>query len=249
LEQINNWPSRLVTLNLSNTNISGVLQAWNLPETLENLNISNTNITSINRFPRSLKELIACRTRLRILPEICNHEIETIVVSNSMLSNWGLPFYWGKSLKYLDLNSNLISFFPENFPGTLEFLNLSQNRIQHLPKNSKLTSALKMLHLNSNRILEIPNWILESKHLKFTIQNNCLLEPPMTTNCITASYQWIGAKYSLSARVIEHVWRARQMKQFLRILYRTAMVKYELLIVAMHPKRSRQLGTLSSEWN
>ena len=249
LEQVASWPSRLVSLNLSNTNISGILQCWNLPETLQSLNISNTNITSINRFPTALKELIACRTRIRILPEICNHEIETIIVSNSSLSNWGLPFYWGKSLKHLDLNSNLISFFPENFPGTLEFINLSQNRIQHLPKNSKFTGALKMMHLNSNRILEIPNWILEMKNLKFSIQNNCLLKRPMTINCITDSYQWIGTKYLVSAKIIGHSWRIRKIKEFLRTLYRTLKIKDELLSVAMHPKRSRQLGTLSSEWN
>jgi Leucine-rich repeat (LRR) protein len=245
LEHVNSWPTRLISLNLSNTNLRGVFQGSYLPETLQSLNVSNTAITRIHKFPRALKEFIALRTELKILPEVCNHVIEKIVVSNSLLGNWGLPYYWGTALKYLDLNSNYLRTTPENLPEGLEFMNLSGNQIQFI---REFPNTLKMLHLNCNRILEIPPWVLKFTALKFTIRDNCLLKPSMTLNCITDSCQWIGARYNVSANIIQRAWRKITLNQFLRTIWRVLRIREELLTVAMHPKRASQFQDISSEW-
>jgi Leucine-rich repeat (LRR) protein len=245
LEHVSSWPSRLISLNLSNTNIRGVFQSSNLPETLELLNISNTDITKFYRFPKALKEFIAVKTKLKILPEVCNHVIEKIVVSNSLLGNWGLPYYWGNALKHLDLNSNSLVTTPKNLPDGLEFMNLSGNQIQYI---EEFPSTLKMLHLNCNRILEIPPWVLKFTNLKFTIRDNCLLTPSMTMNCITDSCQWIGAKYSDSATLIQRAWRKVTLKQLLRIISRVFKLRNELINVAMHPRRAGKFQDISTDW-
>ena len=241
LEQTDRWPSRLVSLNLSNTSLSGVFQAGYLPDTLEFLNISNTKVSRIHKFPKGLKEFIASKTQLKILPEVCNHLIEKIVVSYSGMTNWGLPFYWGKSLKFLDLNSNGINKFPENLPEGLEFINLSWNSIQEIGEFPK---SVKMIHLNYNRILKIPEWL----NVPFTIQNNCLLEIPTIGNCITGSYQWVGAEYSSAARLIQCGWYKRRLIRIIRTLYRNARVKSELLARAMHPDRALVFEGYSKDW-
>jgi hypothetical protein len=241
LEQTDRWPSRLVSLNLSNTNLSGVFQAGYLPDTLEFLNISNTRVSRIHKFPKALKEFIASKTQLKILPEVCNHLIEKIVVSNSGMTNWGLPYYWGKSLKFLDLNSNGINKFPENLPEGLEFINLSSNSIQEI---GGLPKSVKIIHLNYNRILKIPEWF----DAPFTIQNNCLLEMPTIGNCLTASYQWIGTEYTSAASLIQRAWYKRRLIRIIRTLYRNARVKSELLAQAMHPDRALVFEGYSKEW-
>jgi len=245
LDQIDSWPNRLISLNLSNTALRGVFNSAFLPETLQSLNLSNTNISRIYRFPAGLKEFIAIKTGLRILPEVCI-SIEKLVVSESFLMNWGIPIHWGKFLKHLDLNNNLLREVPRNLPEGLEFMNLSGNSIQRIKET--FPKSLEMLHLNSNRILEIPADLLESKKLKFTIRNNCLLKPAMTTNCLTDSCQWIGNKYVISAKLIGSFWRRICLKQLIRIISRTGRLKSELLTVAMHPSRSGFFEDISKEW-
>jgi len=241
LDQTSMWPNQLVSLNLSNTQLSGVFQAGCLPNTLEYLNISNTKVSRIHKFPKSLKEFIASNTQLKILPEVCNHVIEKIVVTNAGMTNWGLPFYWGTSLKYLDLNSNGINKFPENLPEGLEFVNLSWNSIQEI---GDLPKSVQTIHLNYNRILKIP----EVFHPFFSIQNNCLLEMPTIGNCLTASYQWIGLKFEVAARTIQRVWYKRKLIRIIRTLYRNTRIKSELLARAMHPDRALVFQDFSNEW-
>jgi Leucine-rich repeat (LRR) protein len=248
LDQVDSWPSRLVSLNLSNTNLTGLFQGGFLPETLESLNISNTGVTRIHRFPKGLKEFIAIKTSLKILPEVCNNSIEKIVVSESTLMNWGIPIYWGKSLKHLDLNYNAIRDIPDRLPETLEYLNLSGNVIQQFPENCNLPKSLKMFHINSNRILKIPAWFLELKNVQFTIRNNCLIQPVLATNCLTDSCQWIGDTYIASASSIQKPWRIRQIKRLIRTINRTSFLREELLARAMHPSRATRFHDISKEW-
>ena len=236
LDQVDAWPSRLVSLNLSYTNITGAFQSGILPDTLEILNISSTDISRIHKFPKGLKEFVAVSTNLRILPETCNDSLEKLVATQSFLSYWGLPNYWGKSLKHLDLNTNRITLIPNNLPETLEFLNLSTNRIQQIHYDPNLPSRLAICHLGSNRILDIPKWFANSL-TKFTIQNNCLTEVPVLANCLTASYQWNGIKHGYAAGSIQKSWRARAWRHLVRPLRRTATVNWELIGRAMHPDR------------
>lgn len=244
LDQVDNWPRALRSLNLSGTQLRGVFQAGFLPDTLEILNISNTGISRIYKFPKGLKEFIAVNTDLKILPEVCNHVIEKIIVTQAAMINWGLPFYWGKALKFLDLNSNKIQKIPENLPEGIEYINLSGNRIQHF---SQIPKSVETIMLNSNRILEIPPWFY-TINAKFAIQNNCLIEIPVIANCLTASYQWVGAKYHRGAISFQRVWYKRKVLQIIRIFSRTARIKWELLSVAMHPSRVLVFQDVSSEW-
>ena len=248
LDQVDVWPSRLISLNISNTKLSGVFQGGFLPETLESLNISNTGISRIHRFPKGLKEFIAVKTSLRVLPEVCNDSLEKVVVSESWLMNWGIPIYWGKSLKYLDLNYNSLKDIPDGLPETLEYLNLSGNLIQQFPEKCNLPNSLKMFHANSNRILKIPAWFLEFKKMQFTIHNNCLIKPVLTTNCLTDSCQWIGNKFISSAISIQKIWRIRLLKRLIRTINRTLALKDELLANAMHPSRATRFQDISQEW-
>jgi Leucine-rich repeat (LRR) protein len=245
LDQVDNWPRGLRSLNLSGSKIHGVFQSGFLPDTLEYLNISNTGISRIHKFPKGLKEFIAVNTDLRILPDVCNHVIEKIVVTQAAMTNWGLPFYWGKSLKFLDLNSNRIQKVPEYLPEGLEYMNLSANRIQYF---SQIPKSLQTIMLNCNRILEIPPWFY-TMDAKFGIQYNCLVEIPVIANCLTASYQWIGTKYHIGASSFQKAWYKRRVLQIIRILSRTARIKWELLSVAMHPSRVMVFQDVSREWN
>jgi hypothetical protein len=247
LDYVSTFPNRLISLNLSNTCLQGVFQAGMLPDTLESLNLSNTGVKHIFKFPKNLKEFIAKATNISIIPEFCNDAIERITVSQSFLTDGGLPNYWGKSLKFLDLNCNFIETVPANLPAGLEYMNLSTNKIQHLPFFPVIPETVQMIHLNSNRIFKIPEWFHKTR-AKFTIENNCLTSSPMTINCLTDSYQWIGFKYISAARFIQEAWRKRQLKQFLRIVYRNTLVKYELIAKAMHPKRLGQFENISAEW-
>lgn len=236
LDQVDIWPTRLVSLNLSYTSLNGAFQSGILPDTLEILNISFTDVSRIHKFPKNLKEFIAVSTNLRILPETCNDSLEALVATQSYISYWGLPNYWGKSLKHLDLNTNRIALIPSNLPETLEFLNLSSNRIQQIHYDPNLPSGMSMCHLGSNRILDIPKWFAKTS-TKFTIQNNCLTEVPIIANCLAASYQWNGFKHSTAASSIQKSWRARKIRGLMRSLKRTSLVKWELISRAMHPDR------------
>ena len=248
LDYVSTFPNRLISLNLSNTRLNGIFQAGVLPETLETLNLSNTCVKHIFKFPKNLKEFIAIATNISIIPEICNDAIERITVSQSFLTDGGLPIYWGKSLKFLDLNCNFLETVPANLPAGLEYMNLSTNKIQQMPNSLVIPETVQMIHLNSNRILKIPEWFQKTR-ARFTIENNCLTSFPMTINCLTASYQWIGFKYISAARFIQGAWRKRQLKQFIRILYRNTLVKYELITKAMHPSRACQFENISAEWH
>jgi hypothetical protein len=121
-------------------------------------------------------------------------------------------------------------------PDTLEFMNLSTNRIQQIHYDPNIPKSVSMCHLGSNRILAIPEWFVKSP-TKFTIQNNCLTEVPIIANCLSASYQWNGFKHGSAASSIQRNWRAGGIRRLVRILKRTAVVKWELISRAMHPDR------------
>lgn len=249
LDQVIDWPTSLRVLNLSGSELS-VLDCSNFPESLEELNISFTLVTTLPNFPRRLKKFVAEATKLRLLPSRCPDSLETLTFSGTrtVVTGNSLPVYWGRSLKHLDLNSNGLRQFPRLLPATLEYLNLSSNLIQAIPPVEKFPKGLKSLHLGNNRIMTVPPWFSELPKMKFTIQNNHLTEIPNFSHCIISQPQFIGEKYFVAALKFQRAWRRGRIPPPVRTWRRMAILKEELLALAMCPARAGRFEDISPEW-
>ena len=249
LSDVMHWPTSLRVLNLSSNQIEGVLNCRHFPPSLEELDISFTNIISIVEFPPNLKVFTAISTCLQQLPSKCPDSLVKCTVSNTRaLKRNGLPNYWGASLEHLDLHNCRLREFPRNLPPTLQFLNLSKNRIERICPQEKFPPNLSTIHLGSNRIFEIPNWFSRNSKLRYTIQNNLLTTIPSSANCLIAVPQIIGQRYQTAAQRIQTRWRAYKMGSPFRCWYRISVLKHELIAVAMCPERAGKYEDISPEW-
>lgn len=248
IDIIMRWPAALKTLDLSHTNLTEFPR--NLPETLEALNISNTYIRSVQRLPAGLKEFYATNTDLKFLPGRLPDGLEILTTPFAKLRNGGLPHRWGERLRILDLAGNYISQFPRHLPNSLEMLNLSLNEIREVPaRELEIPASLQTLHLGRNRIRKVQSWMLTRRNLVFTIQQNCLVEPITSPNCLLWEGQWVGGIYSVAAVLIQKNWRITRLRQRLKAWRRTAHLREELLALAMCPDRAGCFEDISPSWS
>ena len=240
------WPTALRVLNISNTNL--IEFPTNLPQSLEVLNVSRTFIKQISHLPEGLKELYVNSAELKFLPKRLPPALEILNASNNSLRNGGLSLLWGSSLKFLDLNYNHLTQPPRRLPNTIEHLNLSGNFIGSISAEANFPESLKILHLGHNKIFELPAWLGKRRQLRFTIQRNLLVKPVEAVNCLTWISQWIGPGYTEAAHMIQKGWRSYRMRRRLSAWRKSAILRNELLALAMHPDRAGRYENISSEW-
>ncbi|XP_063399965.1 toll-like receptor 4 [Mytilus trossulus] len=118
--------------------------------------------------------------------ELSNNKLENVDLSNNLLTRWIGPLRNVKSLRYLDLSSNMCSYLSTFFFGpdfiVLDHLSLSNNLLglilpsdihgntfQHLLN-------LKKLDLSQNRICNLPHQIFKSQRkMEFLdLSDNCI---------------------------------------------------------------------------
>jgi Leucine-rich repeat (LRR) protein len=241
------WPTSLRVLNLSSNNLGSILNCRRFPPGLEELDISFTEVTHITEFPPNLKVFLSISTPLQQLPSKCPDSLVKFSIAHARALR-GIPTYWGNSLEVLELHNVRLREFPRNLPPTLIHLNLSRNCLRSLPPREKFPYGLELLHLGDNRIMELPNWLGQSPRLRYTIQNNLLLEIPASPNCLIASPQLIGFKFTDAVKRIQRKWRKYKMTSPFRVWYRVSRLKEELFAVAMCPERAGKFEDVSPEW-
>jgi Leucine-rich repeat (LRR) protein len=247
LNFIMHWLTSLRILNLSSNDLGNVLNCSRFPPGLEELDISFTQVTHITEFPPNLKVFLSISTPLQQLPSKCPDSLLKFSIAHAR-SLRGIPSNWGNSLEVLELHNVRLREFPRNLPATLIHLNLSRNCLRSLPPRKKFPHGLELLHLGDNRIMELPCWINQLPRLRYTIQNNLLLEIPESPNCLIASPQLIGFKFTTAASRIQRKWRKYKMTSPFRVWYRVSRLKEELFAVAMCPERAGKFEDVSPEW-
>jgi Leucine-rich repeat (LRR) protein len=247
LNFIMHWPTSLRVLNLSYNNIGNLLNCSLFPRSLEELDISFTEVTHIPEFPPNLKVFLSVSTPLQKLPSKCPDSLIKFSVSHARTLR-GIPSNWGNSLEVLELHNVRLRCFPRNLPPTLIHLNLSRNFIDKFCPRENFPRSLELLHIGDNRIMELPKWLSLFPRLRYTIQNNLLVEIPTTPNCLIASPQLIGFKYMDAAQRIQRKWRKYKMTSPFRVWYRVSRLKEELLALAMCPERAGKFEDVSPFW-
>jgi Leucine-rich repeat (LRR) protein len=247
LKSVLHWPTSLRKLNISYNDIQGVLNCAEFPPTLEELDISFTGITSIVEFPPNLRVFTAISTGLQSIPSKCPDSLVKLIISNARIVR-KIPTKWGNSLEVLELHNVRLREFPRNLPPTLFHLNLSRNCLRSFCPRENFPRNLELLHLGDNRITEIPRWLSLFPRLRYTIQNNLLVEIPRDPNCLIASPQLIGFKFTNAASRIQRKWRKYKMSSPFRVWYRVSRLKEELFAVAMCPERAGKFEDVSPFW-
>lgn len=242
-----NWSTSLRILNLSSNSIGYTLNCQNFPQSLEELDISFTEITQVVEFPPNLKVFTSISTPLQHVPSKCPETLEKFVIMHTRKLH-GIPTRWGNSLKVLELHNVRLREFPRNLPTSLTYLNLSRNFLRTFPFHEKFPPNLEFLHLGDNRIMELPSWLSQFPRLRYTIHNNLLVKIPDSSNCLIASPQLIGIKYTAAASRIQRKWRKYKMRSPFRVWYRVSRVKDELLALAMCPERAGKFEDVSPYW-
>jgi len=250
IDHVIHWPTSLRVLNLSKTNLR-FFESQFFPDSLEELDISFTEITCLKFFPVALKNFPAYATRISSLPIQCPDTLESFIVSGTRgrLKMTSLPKTWGKSLKSINLSFNGLKQIPNNLPTSLEYANFSDNFIEEIPPRKKFPQELSLLVLGRNRIRQLPHWFSELPNMKFTINNNLLIEYPTCANCLYSYDQYIGRYFTDAAKQIQGAWRRRRAHSPLRTWKRMKILKYDLLALAMCPERAGKFENISPEWN
>ncbi|XP_072002918.1 leucine-rich repeats and immunoglobulin-like domains protein 3 [Engystomops pustulosus] len=180
----------------------------NLPAWAIQLDLSQNKLTSIKASSLShlhnLRELRLNRNDLKMIPDLgplsANitllsltnnridsllpehlepyHLLETLDLSNNLITQLKTPSFPVLRLKYLYINKNLISSMEsgafDNLSATLQVLKLNKNRIGHIPPKMFKLSNLQHLELKRNRIKHIDGLTFQGLDaLKYlTIQRN-----------------------------------------------------------------------------
>jgi Leucine-rich repeat (LRR) protein/serine/threonine protein phosphatase PrpC len=173
--------SRLSVLDLSGNAIRV------LPPNLTRLTSINLSTNGLSELPQSLILAIESYSRLEIL-DLSSNGLTSFPISLSKLPK----------LKRLLLAANSLSDLPK-IAGSLECLNLSQNRLQNLPDTPQTAAVcldfnlierlatnmpcLARLYLSMNRLRAIEPAIDFSKVEVLHISKNCLTHLPNLSNC------------------------------------------------------------------
>ena len=205
---------------------------------LENLYIAHNYIDVLDSIPRTLKNLNASCCRIRMIQSRIPQGLERINLSSNSLKFAGLPFYWGASLRELDLSFNKLQKFPRKLPDTLEILYIQENSIIELPDT--LPESLRILNVSDNKILTIP-YYKKAKRLELFVMNDNRLTHTKNGEDISMvfieDYNWNKPVHAIVVNRIIKVWRRYCLKLRLRSIVRTRRLRNSLLEVAMCPSR------------
>jgi len=204
---------------------------------LENLYIAHNYVDVLDSIPRTLKKLNAACCKIRMVQSRMPVGLEMINLSSNCLKFAGLPFYWGASLRELDLSFNKLQKFPRKLPDTLEILYIQENRIMELPDT--LPESLRILIASDNKILRVPAY--KHKRLElFMMTNNRLTDLTNGQEIATvfiADHNWNKPAHASVVNRIIILWRRYCLKLRLRSIVRTQRIRNSLLEVAMCPSR------------
>jgi Leucine-rich repeat (LRR) protein/GTPase SAR1 family protein len=164
--------THLQSLDLSNNQIESLPQWVADFGALNSLNLFKNGLSSLGPVTelKQLHWLNISGNELRLLPEsIAQLEnLETLELSNNNLE--GLPRSLGKlnKLQTLNVSSNQIRTFPETFAeaSQLSTIYISNNKLTDFPAGlDYLKLSLQNLHVDENRITELPDWLSEFAEL------------------------------------------------------------------------------------
>lgn len=178
--------SKITSINLTGNKLKEIPEnLFNKAENLENIILSNNNLTTLHpkQFANNsnLKSVVINSNNILTLDKDTfknNPLLESIEMSNNNIKI--LPeglFSNNKKLNTLYMPYNEIESLPEDiFTGTkLEFISLSNNALQELPKSIGLES-LNKLYIGTNKINKLPAELNKSKKLKVLDISSNLIE-------------------------------------------------------------------------
>jgi Leucine-rich repeat (LRR) protein len=240
------FPS-LEHLSLSNNNIQDTDFLRHCTN-LKTLRLDNNNIITLNHLPSSLEELIINDCVLHMVQSRLPDNIQNIQMNGNRLKFGGLPLYWGKALRSLDLSKNDINRFPRNLPDSLETLSIQHNQITSLP--NKLPASLRFLNITKNRIRTIPEYERKKPLQCLLASHNQLTNDtkPSWSVVFHAVCNWTTAEHHILQKKILKFWRQGILMKRLRNYSRCRIIKYELLMVAMQPSRCLQIDAIQPVW-
>jgi len=154
ITKIENLPKNIQILHLSDNQIPKI---ENLPKNIQILYLYDNKIPKIENLPISLQELCLDLNQITKIENLPISLQKLYLLHNQITKIENLP----ENLQILHLDNNQIIKI-ENLPDSLQKLWLDNNqitKIENLPRN------LQFLYLHNNQILELPLFLLESRHL------------------------------------------------------------------------------------
>ncbi|XP_044133024.1 leucine-rich repeats and immunoglobulin-like domains protein 3 [Bufo gargarizans] len=180
-----NLPGWAVQLDLSQNKLSSIkASSMSHLHNLRELRLNRNDLKMIpNLGPLSTNITLLSLTNNKIdsvLPEHLQpyHSLETLDLSNNLITELKTPSFPVLRLKYLYINKNLITSMEsgafDNLSATLQVLKLNKNRIGYIPPKMFKLSNLQHLELKRNRIKHIDGLAFQGLDaLKYlTIQRN-----------------------------------------------------------------------------
>ncbi|XP_073476080.1 leucine-rich repeats and immunoglobulin-like domains protein 3 isoform X1 [Aquarana catesbeiana] len=159
-------PGRAVQLDLSHNKLSSIkvssmIHLYNLRELRLNRNDLKT-IPNLGPLSANITLLSLTNNKIHvILPEHLEpyQSLETLDLSNNLVTELKAPSFPVLKLKYLYINKNLITSMEagafDNLYATLQVLKLNKNRIGHIPPKMFKLSNLQHLELKRNRLRHV----------------------------------------------------------------------------------------------
>ncbi|XP_068132710.1 leucine-rich repeats and immunoglobulin-like domains protein 3 [Hyperolius riggenbachi] len=161
-----NLPGRAVQLDLSHNrlssvNVASMIHLHNLRELRLNRNdlkiIPNLGLLSANI---TLLSLTNNKIDIILLEHLEPYQsLETLDLSNNLITELKTPSFPVLRLKYLYINKNLITSMEpgafDNLSATLQVLKLNKNRISYIPPKMFKLSSLQHLELKRNRMKHV----------------------------------------------------------------------------------------------
>jgi Leucine-rich repeat (LRR) protein len=112
--------------------------------------------------------------------------VERYSSSLNKLENYLEPIFTLKGLKKCDLRFNHLTTFPDIINNSIEYLDLSYNKLVKLP-NIQNFNVLKSLNLKSNRLRILPDSFQSQLTLKYlNLRNNMLIRLPKSIGLLSS---------------------------------------------------------------
>jgi Leucine-rich repeat (LRR) protein len=193
------------------------------------LKLDNNFLTELPDLPDNIIEIHCSNNKLTKLPKKLPAFLQKLICNNNQITNVQFSLC---NLTYIELNYNLItsigrlpyklvSFqatnnqlteFPICIPDTLEYLNLSNNRIRSI-SDVVFPESLRILQLDNNEISTIPSESLADTYSLFCVvlSNNKIKQLPTTRflplNCsiFNVSYNFIESAETRFPRMLSQL--------------------------------------------
>jgi len=99
-----------------------------------------------------------------------------------------------------------------------------------------------------NKLYSVPEPLLKQKGLLLILSGNCIATDIAGPGVLAAESQWNEPVHRATAMRIIGLWRKARLRKRLRALRRNAILRNELLALAMHPDRVGNFENISGQW-